>query len=278
MRITVIPNLRAAGAAALFEPVCARLRDAGAQVVACRNEHGLPSAAGLLAALEGSDLAIAIGGDGTIVHVAKAAAQAGCPVLGINGGHLGFLAGLERDELDRLPALLQGEYTLEERPLLQVNVCKPSGQQTYLAMNEAVVSRGAVSRLLDIHIAAEDTPVLSLRGDGVIIATSTGSTAYSMSAGGPVVNPAVPCMLLTPVCPHCMGTRTHILPLTDRLMVRATAEDGHNGFLTVDGEENVSLDTGDYVSIKRAENTARLVRLNASTFYDVLTKKLSGGR
>ena len=139
MRITVIPNLRAAGAAALFEPVCARLRDAGAQVVACRNEHGLPSAAGLLAALEGSDLAIAIGGDGTIVHVAKAAAQAGCPVLGINGGHLGFLAGLERDELDRLPALLQGEYTLEERPLLQVNVCKPSGQQTYLAMNEAVV-------------------------------------------------------------------------------------------------------------------------------------------
>lgn len=278
MRITVIPNLRAAGAAALFEPVCARLQEAGAQVVACHTQGGLPTGAALVEALKGSDLAIAIGGDGTIVHVAKAAAQEDCPVLGINGGHLGFLAGLERDELERLPALLQGDYTLEERPLLQVDVCKPSDRHTYLAMNEAVVSRGAVSRLLDIHIAAEDTPVLSLRADGVIVATSTGSTAYSMSAGGPVVNPAVPCMLLTPVCPHSMGIRTHIIPLTDCLTVTATAEEGQNTFLTVDGEENISLDTEDYVSIKQAKITARLVRLNGSTFYAVLTKKISGGR
>ena len=277
MRIAVVPNLRSDGAAALFGPVCNRLTAAGAQVVSVCREKALPSAADITASLQGCDAAVAIGGDGTIVHVAKAAAAI-CPVLGINGGHLGFLASLEGDELSGLDALFSQEYTLEERDLLQVTVHTGGGEREFLAMNEAVISRGALSRLLDLRVSADGSDLLTTRGDGAIIATPTGSTAYSMSAGGPVVHPAVSCMLVTPVCPHSLVSRTHILPTTATLTVTAVAADGDEAFLTVDGEENVSFGAKDSITVTRAGQTARLIRLKAATYYDVLTEKLSGRR
>lgn len=278
MRIAVIPNLHNDQAAALYPCVCRRLQEAGAQVVPVATSGSLPTTAAIAAALQACDLAVAVGGDGTIVHVAKAAATLDRPVLGVNGGRLGFLAGLEKDELDSLPLLLSGDYTTEPRALLEVTVHKASNTHTYLAMNEAVVSRGALSRLLDLHITADGKETLASRGDGVILATPTGSTAYSLSAGGPVVDPAVDCMLLTPVCPHTVASRPMILPAAATVTVRAAAPDGEEAFLTVDGEENVAFSAADSLTIRRASRVARLIRLKSATFYDVLEQKMLGRR
>ena len=277
MRITVVPNLRTQDAAALQAAVCERLTAAGAQVQVAAETGGLPNRAALTAALKDSDVAVAIGGDGTIMHVAKAAAALGCPVLGINGGHLGFLAGAERDELEGLSALLGDAYTIEERALLDVTVHRATGETSCLAMNEAMLSRGGLSRLVDVSITAADTEILTCRGDGVIVATPTGSTAYSLSAGGPVVDPAVACLLLTPVCPHSFNTRPRLLPMDMELTVRATAEDGQV-YITVDGEESCPLTAEEWVTIRRAKESARLIRLKTATFYDVLQEKLAGRR
>jgi len=212
------------------------------------------------------------------MHVAKAAAALGCPVLGINSGHLGFLDIAERDELDGLTALLDGAYTIEERALLDVTVHTAAGETSCLAMNEAVISRGSLSRLVDVCVCADGDEIMRCRGDGIIVATPTGSTAYSLSAGGPVVDPAVDCVLLTPVCPHSLDSRSRLLPIRVVLTVRAAAADGETAFITVDGEENIPLTADDYVTIERAATTARLIRLKSASFYDRLCHKLSDRR
>lgn len=278
MRIAVIPNNRFSQAAGLTAQVCERLKIAGAEILAIGCERGLPSSTEIAARLSGCSAAIALGGDGTIMHVAKAAATVGCPVLGINGGHLGFLAGLEQDELAVLDGLLDGSYCEEDRALLRVTVHKEDGEHTFLAMNEAVISRGALSRLVDLHIAGNGQEILSCSGDGVIIATPTGSTAYSLSAGGPVVDPSVACILLTPVCPHTLDSRTRILPSDSVLTVTAAAADGGEAFVTVDGEENIAFTAADRVTIRQADETARLIRLKPTTFYDAFSRKLTDRR
>ncbi|MBQ8683962.1 MAG: NAD(+)/NADH kinase [Clostridia bacterium] len=278
MRVTIIPNLRRTEAASLLAVVHNRLTALGAEVTVAKEEGALPTSSAITAALEGSDAAIAIGGDGTIVHVAKAAAAIGCPVLGINGGHLGFLAGMERDELALLERFVQGDYAVEQRALLDIAVHTAEGEQHFLAMNEAVVSRGNLSRLVDVHITSAAGDVLTCRGDGVILATPTGSTAYSLSAGGPVVDPAVECILLTPVCPHSLDSRPRLLPVDAVLSVQATAADEDTIFITVDGEENIPLTPTDRVTVRRGAVSARLIRLNTATFYEVLQEKLAGRR
>lgn len=278
MRIAVIPNNRSAQVADLTAQVCERLRCAGAEVFTISCEGGLPSSTEIAAQLRNCAAAIALGGDGTIMHVAKAAATVGCPVLGINGGHLGFLAGLEQDELAALDGLLDGSYCEEHRALLRVTVQKEDGEHTFLAMNEAVISRGALSRLVDLHIAGNGQEILSCSGDGAIVATPTGSTAYSLSAGGPVVDPSVACMLLTPVCPHTLDSRTRILPSDSVLTVTASAADGGEAFITVDGEENIAFTTADRVIIRQADEAACLIRLKPTTFYDAFSRKLTDRR
>ncbi len=278
MRIAVIPNLHNEAAAALFPCVCGKLSEAGATLREVKVSGGLPPETTIVAALRDCDAAVAIGGDGTIVHVAKAAAGLQCPVLGINGGHLGFLAGLENNELDALPRLLSGDYIIESRTMLEVTVYKEGSTSTHLAMNEAVVSRGARSQLVELRVAADGQEILSCRGDGVILSTPTGSTAYSLSAGGPVVDPAVDCLLLTPVCPHTMVSRSSVLPPSSEIEVQAAALDGGSAFLTVDGEENIAFSAADRLVIRRADSITRLIRLKSETFYDVLEQKMMGRR
>ncbi len=278
MRIAVVPNQVKTEHDALVRTVSERLARLGANVRVVCGEGSLPSMAQLTEALTDCDMAIAIGGDGTIVHVAKAAATVGCPVLGINAGHVGFLAGLEADELEALPALLSGDYTVDERALLQVTVHTADGDVTRYALNEAVLSRGGLSRLVDVTVHADGGEVLSCRGDGVIIATPTGSTAYSLSAGGPVVDPAVDCVLLTPVCPHSLDSRPRVWPGGVVLTATAVAADGSPAYVTVDGEENIPLSLHDTVTIRRAEMTVRLLQLRCDTFYERLRCKLTDRR
>ena len=278
MLIAVVPNQVKTEHTALVRTVSQRLAQLGADVRVVCSQNNLPTMAQLTEALNGCDIAIALGGDGTIVHVAKAAAQAGCPVLGINAGHLGFLAGLEADDLEALPALLSGKYTVDERALLEVTVHTAQGDATRYAMNEAVLSRGGLSRLVDVMVHADGGEVLSCRGDGVIIATPTGSTAYSLSAGGPVVDPAVDCLLLTPVCPHSLDSRPRIWPGGVTLTAQATAADGAPAYVTVDGEENIPLLPDNTVTIRRADVSVRLLQLQGDSFYERLRRKLSDRR
>lgn len=278
MRIVVIPNNRIYTSGDLLTRVCDILRTAGAQVSVLAHHSDIPASDEIATALRDADAAIAIGGDGTIVHVAKAAATVDCPVLGINGGRLGFLAGLEQHEIDELPRLLSGDYIEEPRALLQVSVRCGDEERSYLAMNEAVVARGGLSQLLDLQVTSDGRDVLSCRGDGVIIATPTGSTAYSLSAGGPIVDPAVECMVLTPVCPHTVASRASLLPVDAVLTVRASSVEGGNAFVTVDGEESIGLSGDDSVTVRRAQPVARLMRMASATVYDILQQKMGGGQ
>lgn len=273
MKIAVVPNQLKKENDALVRTVAHRLADAGANVRVVCGEGGLPSAAQLVEALTGCEKAIAIGGDGTIMHVAKAAAVVGCPVLGINAGRVGFLAGMEPDELDALDTLLSAVCAEEQRRLLQVTVRTDTGSHTLLAMNDVVVSRGSLSRLVDVTVHSGSVEVLACRGDGVIVATPTGSTAYSLSAGGPVVDPAVGCLLLTPVCPHSLDSRSRVLP-EDAVLTLQAATDGNPAFVTVDGEQNIPLSPTDTVEVRFSDTAVRLIRLTDTPFCDTLRHKL----
>ena len=235
MRITVVNNQKAQASLAEVQRICDVLRVFGAQVT----QHTLQPSEDLTGAVcDAPDLIVAVGGDGTIMHVAKHAAQFELPVLGINGGHLGFLAGMEIGDPEVLRLLFDGTYTVEERMLLEVT---PQAHNTsYLAMNEAVVSRGALSRLVDLTVTGDSGEAIRYRADGIMIATPTGSTAYSLSAGGPVIDPQVSCLLLTPICPHSLYARSLVFSAQTTLCVQA-ANGQKNTFLTVDGEVEIPL-------------------------------------
>lgn len=277
MQILVVSNRHTAAGPKETERVCAALRQSGATVV--EREFQTRSGSQAMADIPPeTDLVVAIGGDGTIMHAAKCAAGRDLPVLGINSGKLGFLAGLEVNETDRLQALFTGEYEIEERLLLDVTV--DGDAETHLAMNEAVVSRGALSRLVDLTVVSGGQDVMRYRADGVMIATPTGSTAYSLSAGGPVVDPRVEALLLTPICPHSLYARSYVFSAETELTVRPAASD-RNTFLTVDGEREISLLPGQAVTVRRSAMTAKLIRLKKQSFYDILNHKLinrDGGR
>ncbi|MBS5480211.1 MAG: NAD(+)/NADH kinase [Clostridiales bacterium] len=271
MKVAVIPNGRAAGVHAALPAVCAQLQALGAQTL-CPASGAFPSpeADELIGAC---DAVVALGGDGTIIHTAKRAAAFDRAVLGINCGTLGFMAGLEADELEQLAKLIAGEYTIESRMLLEVRVSGAKERRFY-ALNEAVVSRGSLSRIVELDICNHDKPVMTYEGDGVIVATPTGSTGYSLSAGGPVVDPEVSCLLVTPVCPHSLHCRSTIFSADAVLSVRANAERCPEIYLTVDGEEGLRVGERDVVTISRADRAARLIKIKQQSFYDVLTQKL----
>ena len=274
MLIAVVPNRIKTENDAVARTVSQRLAQHGADVRVVFGEGGLPSRAQLTEALTGCSVAIAIGGDGTIMHVAKAAAAVGCRVLGINAGHVGFLAGMELNELDALDKLLTQAYAVEHRRLLQVTVHTAAGDETLLAMNEVVVSRGSLSRLVDVAVHSGEVEVLTCRGDGIIVATPTGSTAYSLSAGGPVVDPTVNCLLLTPMCPHSLDSRSRVLPGDIVLTLQATAADGDSAYITIDGEQNILLAPTDTVELCFSDVCAQLIQITDTHFCEKLRHKL----
>lgn len=274
MKIAVLSNPGMPGTRPLLSEVCRVLRQLGAEVT-----HPTPDAAFLSAEADDcvrkSDVVVALGGDGTMIHVAKRAAAYGKPVLGINGGHLGFMAGLEADELPLLSALIEEKYTLERRMMLRVTVASANGEErSFDVLNEAVIARGAVSRMAELCVCNHDKPVVTYRADGVIVSTPTGSTAYSLSAGGPVVDPTVNCMLLTPVCPHSLYARSYVFGEDACLTVTGKAAPGETVCLTLDGEEGPDLRENDRITIRRSALEAQFIHIKSQAFYDVLRQKL----
>lgn len=270
MKVAYVVN-NAAGGAEKAAPVLEKeLCALGVELQRMSWEDG-PLTEEELAVLAQSDVAVVLGGDGSIMHIAKSAAAFHVPVLGINGGNVGFMAGLEMHQLDRLQRLLQGRYIIEPRMMLEVVLRRAEGEQHFTALNEAVVSHGNLSRLVGLEVFCDDHPVTTYRADGVIVATPTGSTAYSLSAGGPIVDPSMNCMLLTPICPHSMHTRPYIFTDQVSLAIKASSE----AYLTVDSEQAIPLGAQDRVVIRRHQTDAKLISLKEEdAFYDILTQKL----
>ena len=223
-----------------------------------------------------ADIVIVLGGDGSILEAARRAATGGTPILGINFGRLGYMAELEAGQLDELHRLFTGEYTLERRMMLRVDLLGSGGELKSFcyALNDAVVSNGSVARVIDLELAENGETVTTYRADGVIIATPTGSTAYSMSAGGAIVDPSVGCFCVTPICPHSFAARPLIFSDRSVLEIRNICVREKMLYLTVDGKMSFELLRGQSVRVTRSRLETKLVRFRKSGFYRVLCRKL----
>ncbi len=217
------------------------------------------------------DVVITVGGDGTIIHAAKSACKFDIPILGINAGRIGFLAGLEQSDLEQLSRLKTGNYSVEERMLLDVYL---DDNYADTVLNDAVISKSVPEDLMDIHLCF-DGDCVSYRADGVIISTPTGSTAYSMSAGGPVLDPSVQSILLTPMCPHSLIARTLLIHSDKSLNVSVKPIKSQNAFLMLDGEQTLSITSASKITVKKSKNECvKLIKLNNDSFYSVLSQKM----
>ena len=220
------------------------------------------------------DVVVTVGGDGTILHSAKHALLHGKPLLGINTGRLGYLAQIEADELGYLCRLATGEYTLQERMLLEAEIDGQSGHKWY-ALNDIVVTKGVQARLVDLDIKGDGQSVGSYRADGLIFATPTGSTAYSLSAGGPIVDPRIETIILTPICPHSLNDRSILLPAQMQLEVCSRrVNNSDNVIVSVDGETVAGLDNHRLVHIRRSAKSVKFVHFAEKGFNHILSKKL----
>lgn len=225
--------------------------------------------------LRDGELLICFGGDGTILHASKAATRAGVPVLGVNIGTMGFMAELESSELAELARLAKDEYTLDERMMLHVKAVHEG--QVILeddALNDAVITKGAVARTIQLGVRCDNVEMMSFMGDGLILSTPTGSTAYSMSAGGPIVEPSAQNFIITPICAHDMMTKAMVTSAERKITVEIGRIGRKNAFLSVDGGRAVRLNTGDTITITRSRYVTKLVRLNNRSFFDIVKNKL----
>lgn len=224
---------------------------------------------------EECDICIIIGGDGTILHNAKNASLHGKEILGINTGRIGYLAGLEEDELDKLLLLFEEKYNTEERIMLDVYHKTDKGEHKYIAFNDAVISKGSLSRMIDIELFVGEHHI-PYRSDGLIMATPTGSTAYSMSAGGPVVDPSVKNIIITPICPYSYFTRSLVLPSQTEISVSVDLKDEREAFLNIDGEIAVKISNGETVKITQSATKVKLINLKFNNIYNCL-ERVTGG-
>lgn len=223
-----------------------------------------------------AEAVVVLGGDGTILEVARRAAPRGTPILGVNLGRLGFMAEIEPEELGLLPRLVTGEFRLEKRSMLRVELLSEKGEVRSFchALNDATISNGSVSRIIDLALAENGAQVTTYRADGLIVATPTGSTAYSMSAGGAIVDPSVPCFCVTPVCPHSFAARPLIFPDTSTLEVRNICAREKMLYLTVDGRMNFELYKNQTVRVTKSNLETSLIRFKDSGFYQKLCRKM----
>jgi len=226
-----------------------------------------------------SDAVICFGGDGTILHMAKAATRNNIPILGVNIGTMGFMAELESSELDQLTRLATGEYSIDNRMMLDVTVLRDRDIIFHdICLNDAVITKGGIARIVHLSVQCDDVQAMECGGDGLIIATPTGSTAYSLSAGGPIVEPEAGSILITPICAHDMVSRCIVASDKRVIKIGLTHNARRNAFLSVDGGKALKLNLGDIVTVKKSNFQTQLVRLKDRSFYDVVNLKFKSSR
>jgi NAD+ kinase len=225
------------------------------------------------------DLVIVLGGDGTMIGMAGRVANAGAdiPILGVNFGSLGFLTEITLPELyPSLEAVLAGTAQIEPRLMLRAQTLRDGAVfSDRLALNDVVITKGAMSCIIDLSVAIGEQPVMRVRADGLIIGSPTGSTAYNLAAGGPIVHPAVDALLLTPIAPHMLTNRPIVVPASSEIRIRpAVGASNDEIFVTIDGQSGHDLRADDVVVVQRAARSVRLVRALTRTYFDVLREKL----
>ena len=224
--------------------------------------------------LKSADMLLCFGGDGTILHSSKAATYHGIPVLGVNIGTMGFMAELEAGELNQLSRLASGQYSIEKRMMLSVEV-QHEGQIIYTdtALNDIAITKGAVARVIQMEVLCDGVQAYSFAGDGVLICTPTGSTAYSMSAGGPLVEPTARNIIVTPICAHTVQARPFVMSKDREITIRIGKTGRKNAFLSTDGGRAIRLNLGDIVRVRRSRYETRLVRLKRTSFFEIINNK-----
>ncbi|MEE1036665.1 MAG: NAD(+)/NADH kinase [Oscillospiraceae bacterium] len=224
--------------------------------------------------LPNADMVICFGGDGTILHMAKTATRKGLPILGVNIGTMGFMAELESTELDKLALLAEGKYSLDRRMMLDVTVQRDRDIIFHdICLNDVVITKGAVARIVHLAVKCDGVEAMECGGDGVIVATPTGSTAYSLSAGGPIVEPEARNIIITPICAHDVGSRCIVASDQRVVTVSMVRNARRNAYLSVDGGKALRLNMGDVATIKKSHLETKLIRLKDRSFYDVVNSK-----
>lgn len=272
MLIAILPNLNNDGVKELTDEIVNELNKIciDSYIVDYMNNGYTAN----LEAIKDADLTIAVGGDGTTLQVAKLSAVLGKSTLGINAGRLGFMSGLERNELNLLKMLSTGDYTVEERMMLDTKFNIGDVVHKRSCLNDAVISRGDLARLIDIKVECEGRDVTNSRADGMIVATPTGSTAYSMAAGGPVLSPDNSCFVVTPICPHSLINRSIVFSSEKQLKLTVNNDKNNNSFLSIDGEESFQINSESVITIEKSEYIARLIKIKPENFYEILNNKL----
>lgn len=285
MKIVLSPNpyrdrgLRAAQSAQRI------LENAGVQTAIClpfevEQMGRLELPAGVILGDPGEELAdadvlVCFGGDGTILHAAHEANARNIPVLGVNLGSIGFMAELEHGELSLLTRLASGKFSIERRMMLDVCV-RREGRVVFSdqALNDAVVTKGAVARVLDLEVTGDRVTISSFTGDGVVAATPTGSTAYSMAAGGPIVEPTAANIIIAPICAHSLHAKPFVLDAGRSVGVRLAPGSKKTAYLSVDGGRAFRVVPGDWVECRRSRQTTQMVKLTGRSFYERINQKL----
>ncbi len=261
------------------------LQEAGAQVKICLpfhvdRTHEIPREVHLVtmeSALRDCEALVCFGGDGTILHAARMVGNRDIPLLGINTGNLGFMAELESNELDLLRLLVEDRYKLDPRMTLHVSVQR-NGRVLFEdnCLNDAVITKGAVARVIQLSIHCDGQEAMNFSGDGVTISTPTGSTAYSLSAGGPIVEPEAKNIIVTPICAHTMFSHSLVLSRDRTVTAKVGRVGKRNAFLSVDGGKAFRLNAEDEVVVTASNRAIQLIRLKNNSFYSILNKKFQG--
>ncbi len=282
-KIFLYPNFTKEGTRDAAEGIVRRLAELEMEIYCDQSVlEQLPPAVGALCqgreyeqCLSDCQAALVVGGDGSILRLAPDAARHDLPILGVNTGKLGFMSELDAHELRYLKDLAQGRYTIDTRMMLDVSV-RRQGEQIYSAslLNDVVIAKWTQARLIGVAVSVDGVLTASIQGDGIIVATPTGSTAYTLSAGGPIIEPNANCMAVTPICAHELGAKPFVLSAERTVAIAAGAE-GNLAFLSADGGAPFAIDPADAVTVRRSQWQTRLIRLKNIGFYELIHKKLS---
>ncbi len=218
------------------------------------------------------DFLIVLGGDGTLLSVADASARAGIPILGVNLGFLGFLTEIKKEEIEQvLLDYLEDRAFVEQREMLEVSF----RGEAHLVLNDAVINKSALARMISVRVCVDGQEISTIRADGIIVSTPTGSTGYNLSAGGPIINPRVSAIIITPICPHALAQRPIVIPASSEVKLNLVS--GEEVYLTLDGQRGEGMEEGERVVIRRAEEKLLLVRPEGRSYYQMLREKLGWG-
>lgn len=287
MKIAILPNLSKKDADIYAQKLIKKVLSLGSKPMMLEkqgkyfNDNNIKIYKEMDELISDCDTVITIGGDGTIIHKAKYAAKFSKPILGLNLGRVGFVAELEKTEIDEIENLVEGKYEIENRAMLYVNITNKIDSfdiKEFYALNDVVISKSAYSGVVDLNVFLNGNKMNRYIADGIILSTPTGSTAYSLSAGGPIIEPKLDCILLTPICQHSMLSRSVIFNRESKIDINTRLRRKDEVFLSVDGRDTTLINDKNTVSISLSDTKVKLIKLKKYNFYEVLDQKFSKRR